>query len=350
MELFTKEELYSIEISWWRNKCRTAECYEVTIKSVLDAIKNGQYKHDIEAIRRHRKAGDEETANYIKNMLPSVTFAGIFDHGRKESNCVKYNYLMVLDFDHIPDNEMPQFKGFLQQDQYVIAFWQSPSGNGWKGIVALSNNQTVFFDRKIFHRNAFLQLEDHFKQTYNIQLDTSGKDIPRPCYLSFDSDIIIKEQSQRFQVNPDMVIPQKTNKTQTSDDEDDLHIDFNKISDWNHLNQIVEKKPVSHDRYRPTMDKIVKFLWKNQLSITYNYEQWVCVAFAIATTFHYDYGRKIFMRLCRLDVNKFDEDKCDKLLFNAYTENRGQRTFKTILYYAKQKGWIINPKGIRDGT
>lgn len=344
MDTFTKEELYNTEISWWRNTRLTTECCEITIQSALDAIKNGKYKHDIEAIRRHKKNGDNETAQNIKMMLPSVTFAGIFDHGRKESNCVKYNYIMVLDFDHIPDNEMPQYKGFLQQDQFVIAFWQSPSGNGWKGIVALSNNQIDFFNRKIFHKNAFIQLEEHFKQTYNIQLDESGSDIPRPCFLSYDSDIVIKEQSQKFYVNPDVVIPKKTNKTKSLNDEDDLQINFDRVSDWNHLNQIVERKPESHDRNKPMMEKIVKFLEKKQLSITYNYEQWVCVAFAIATTFHYDYGRKIFMRLCRLDADKFDEGKSDKLLFNAYTENRGQRTFKTILYYAKQKGWIIKPR------
>lgn len=344
MELFNKEELYNTEITKWQNILCPKNCSDVTIQKVLSSIKNGDYKSQIDDIRKWKQSGDEEMAKNIKMKLPAVTFAGLFDNGRKSINCVQYNYLLVLDFDHLSNSEMDRVQNILSQDPYVIAFWRSPSGDGWKGIVPLSNVNVDYDNYNLFHLNAFIQLEDHFQSVYNIPLDKSGKDITRLCFLSSDADIVIKEQCQKFPISQDNDIAknaQSATNCFTLEEAKELQIDFNTVSDWNHLNKIIVKRPESHNKFRPKMEKIVKFLEKKQLSITYNYEQWVCVAFAIATTFHYDYGQKIFMRLCKLDVDKFDEDKCDKLLFNAYKNNRGQRTFKTILYYAKQKGWII---------
>ena len=349
MDTFTKEELYITEVSFWDRIYRRTDSCVITIKEALDKIKNEEYKNQIDKIREYILNRDKESAKKTKNQLPCVTFAGKFKNTGKIEDCEIYNYLLILDIDKVSDIDMPQYQTYFQQDQYVIAFWKSPSGNGWKGIIPLEKEGMEGIEHNKFHFNAFIQIEKYFLEKYNIQLDKSGKDISRQCYLSSDSNIVIKDQCLKFKIDTNNLV-EHTIHTRPNDKKppykiDDIaKINLNINTDWNHLNMV---KPESHNKYRHSMDKIVKYLEKKHLSITYNYEQWVGVAFAIATTFHKDYGRKIFLRLCRLDADKHNEFKSDKLLYKAYTTNRGERTFGTILQYAEQKGWIVNAKGAK---
>lgn len=349
MDALTKEELYITEVSFWDRIYRRTDSCVITVKEALDKIKNEEYKNQIDKIREYKQKGDEEKAKKMKNQLPCVIFAGKFKNSGTKEDCEVYNYLLVLDIDKVSDIEMPLYQTYLQQDQYVIAFWKSPSGNGWKGIIPLAKEGMEDIERNAFHLNAFIQIENYFLEKYKIQLDKKCNDISRQCYLSSDSNIVVKDKCLKFKIDTNKLITltkhtHPNDKKQPNKNENFSKINLNIKTDWNHLNIV---KPESHNKCRHSMDKIVNYLEKMHFSITFNYEQWVGVAFAIASTFHKDYGRKVFMRLCRLDADKHDESKSDKLLYDAYTNNRGERSFGTILQYAEQKGWIVNAKGAK---
>lgn len=61
----------------------------------------------------------------------------MYEGRRKADLCKQYNNLMVIDIDKLDDEEMRRVRVCLEQDDYVAAFWISPSGNGWKGLVGL---------------------------------------------------------------------------------------------------------------------------------------------------------------------------------------------------------------------
>ena len=77
------------------------------------------------------------------------------------------------------DEEMERVKTCLEQDDYVAAFWISPSGNGWKGLVGLEYKGGENENLISKHHTAFIQLQGYLKNEYNIELDRSGKDITR---------------------------------------------------------------------------------------------------------------------------------------------------------------------------
>ena len=80
---------------------------------------------------------------------------------------------------------------------------------------------------------------------------------------------------------------------------------------------------------------------KNGLSITYEYDDWIRVAYAIADAFNPDLGHKYFQALSQQDPTKYDEDKCKKQLDYCYSHSTGQIKLNTIVYLAKKQGFKV---------
>ena len=87
------------------------------------------------------------------------------------------------------------------------------------------------------------------------------------------------------------------------------------------------------------MQQIIKYLEKRKLSITEDYRSWIYTAFALSSTFPYDTAKMYYLRLCRLDGHKHDEVKSNMQFDSCYKNNKGYLHFRTIEFYAKQKGY-----------
>jgi hypothetical protein len=180
-------------------------------------------------------------------------------------------------------------------------------------------------------------LVKYFFENYSIELDTSGSDFTRLCFVSHDKELILKNEIQSFNVefkpihNSTKNSTIKAPKTKWISSKDTL------------LNPMGKNNPY----HRKTMKNIIKYLSKNSLSITDSYEKWLRVAFAISNSFTYDIGLKYFIDLCILDSDKFDETECKNLLINCYENTRGEISFNTIVHLAVTAGFnykIINAK------
>jgi hypothetical protein len=62
-----------------------------------------------------------------------------------------------------------------------------PSGDGLKWIVEIDLKQGS-------HQENFLAISNYIKQTYNIEVDKSGKDISRACFLPYDKEVFINSK------------------------------------------------------------------------------------------------------------------------------------------------------------
>ena len=161
---------------------------EVEIKSVytlLDAVKNGEYKKEIEAVR---KIKDKEERNKKKiNDLSGVSWAGRFTY-RENDGLIEGSGLAILDFDHLAD--APLFRDSLKQESTVFAAWCSPSGDGVKALVRIpevsSDEEYKEYYEAILHK---------FRDA---SADTKTKDISRLCFNSYDPDLWINESAQVF--------------------------------------------------------------------------------------------------------------------------------------------------------
>ena len=115
----------------------------ITVETALQRIQSGKQKQKIERVRQ----GDKEA----KKQLPVVLWSGRFKE-RKDDSLQKHSGIIVLDFDHLSD--VNDAKSKLAFDQHVLACWTSPSGDGVKAIVEISNPER--------HRAHFRTLCENF--------------------------------------------------------------------------------------------------------------------------------------------------------------------------------------------
>ena len=118
--------------------------------TALDRIKTGQSKTTIDDVR----SGDKEA----KKKLPVVCFSGEFA-ARADDALFEHSGLVVLDFDHI---DVAQAKGALATDAHIFSCWVSPSGDGLKALVRVTNPER--------HRDHFRALRTYFHKQYDLSL------------------------------------------------------------------------------------------------------------------------------------------------------------------------------------
>jgi hypothetical protein len=154
------------------------DAHYIQIAEALKRIQQGKSATTIEAVRDGDKA--------FKKNLPIVLFSGEFE-SRNDEALTRHSQFIVLDFDHI---EVEASKKVLSTDPYVYSCWISPSGDGLKALVKVSNPER--------HRDHFRALCSYFRKEYDLEVDETGINESRACFESYDPDIIIKEQSVTF--------------------------------------------------------------------------------------------------------------------------------------------------------
>lgn len=312
--------------------------HEISISRVLGGIRSDAFKNIVLDVRKYKPTNIELSKKY-KSTLPAVTFCGIFKGKRNLESCVHYNNVMVIDIDHIDENLMEVYAQYLKDDPYIAAYWRSPSGDGYKGLVHLQYDEEVEkLELKDRHKVAFRQLLKYLLAKYGIELDDSGSDIPRLCYMCWDPELHVKDEAETYYVKGEELDEFKHYDGERKAKAPRPTVEL----DWN---QIVGKAdyPLSN-HYRFVLSNICKKLVKRKASITDNYANWVKVAFAIASNIHPVKGKELFLKLCRLDGDRHDEQKSERLIFEAYAKTNHEVGFGTIIYLAREKGLNINSK------
>lgn len=157
----------------YKDTVSTKEPFFRTPEYALSRIKDGKSRVLVEMIR---VCTDKDQRNDLKKKLPAVSWSGKFTQ-RNNSSLEQYSRLICLDFDNILNpNEL---RSELSKLEYCYACWISPSGTGVKLLAKVSSDD---------HISHFFALEkDH------PNIDTSGKDVSRLCFESYDPDIYINQ-------------------------------------------------------------------------------------------------------------------------------------------------------------
>lgn len=146
--------------------------------------------HDIKSYRNQpqtailRTFADQNQAKaYKAQWFDYVTFSGTFTR-RSAQELIQHSGLMVLDIDHLEEVDSLRQSLINDLELKVELLFASPSGNGLKCVVAIDTKAAS-------HLEWFLAITEYFKHTYNVTLDPSGKDVPRACFLPYDSSVYI---------------------------------------------------------------------------------------------------------------------------------------------------------------
>jgi len=126
-----------------------------------------------------RKIKDVKEARKYKAVnFDYATFSGEFSK-RNDKNLKKHSGLLTIDFDHI--SNLSEIKDALIEDQYFETelMFVSPSGDGLKWIIPIDLT-------KANHKDYFKAVANYIKYTYALEVDQSGKDISRACFLPHD--------------------------------------------------------------------------------------------------------------------------------------------------------------------
>ena len=147
-----------------------------------------------------------------KRELPVVMYSGKFS-GRKDEDLTEHSGVIVLDFDHI---DVAHSKNALATDDYILACWVSPSGDGLKALVKIAQ------PRK--HRDHFRAIASYMDRQYGLEVDSTGQNESRLCFESYDPEIIINEDSKVFTA----VLSERTEAQSVSSNAQNT--DYNKLA------------------------------------------------------------------------------------------------------------------------
>ncbi|MCK0159593.1 BT4734/BF3469 family protein [Allomuricauda sp. F6463D] len=313
-----------MKVSRFSSIYNTDNPIQTDLQGELMDIKNGKYKNLINNCRYYTSIGDYDSYKSLKVKLPIVTFCGTFENGRKLENLVSYNGLMILDIDDLEIKEVENLKGLICKDKFVYALWRSPSGMGLKALIKVSDDPN-------FHKSSFRSLQDYFQKKYKIELDKSGSDITRLCFVSWDKDLYLNESSE---VYLDKII--ETESSIEKLPKEKVHTSLTKSA--------FATEGLNKPEHRKMIQLVIKYIKRKDISITETFDKWFRVALGISNTFSYDLGEKYFLQICELDKEKHSEIESVNILKYCYNNRKiqlpGSVSLGTIVFYAKEKGFV----------
>jgi len=163
-------------------------------RGVLNAIKNGKVKDEVEAIR---SAKSDEEVSRLKKKLPCVLWAGRFaipvtikrDDGtmynsyRTDQSLSEHSKLIPFDVDDVDD--IAKYKEDAKKDGFIYALWVSPSGTGLHGLIKIADGT-----KHDEHYTAILKRYPIF--------DPTARNPSRVLFFSYDPDIYINPEAKTF--------------------------------------------------------------------------------------------------------------------------------------------------------
>ncbi len=169
-----------------------------SIDVIINEIKEGKFKAEVETIRQLYSSGNKDEADTKKKQLLGFTPSATFKTLRKADLASVYTKFVVLDIDKLTDLELNRVTKLTKLAQYTYCCFISPSGNGLKILIQV--------DSEIEHHlTAYSQVAEYYEQALEIELDRSGKDVSRLCFYSYDPHLFHNTDSLIFNVNKELV-------------------------------------------------------------------------------------------------------------------------------------------------
>lgn len=255
----------------------------------LENIRDGKWQDIVLPLRAIK---DKKQRDVAKKKAPSVTVSGKFLE-RVDGSIETHSGFIGIDIDNVED--IDHLKEIICCDKYIVSAFTSISGRGVCLIFKINADR---------HREAFQGISEYLYSNYKLICDPTSINVSRARFVSYDPDIYIASQYEKFTKYPKNKPPKKIDKSIYSKD------DFGQI-----LEQVVSRR----------------------LNLCENYHEWLRIGFAFVHQFN-EQGREYFHIVSQYS-SKYDSNTCDKQ-FNACLKHKGNNhtTISTFYYYCKQAG------------
>jgi hypothetical protein len=280
----------------------------VTAVEVNQVITGSYYE---KATLHLRNITDKKEANKFKcKRFDFACFSGTFAR-KNEKQLIKHSGLICLDFDNQPNKEKLREK--LMTDQYLqtILLFTSPTGTGLKWIVKIDLNQGT-------HIENFQALENYIFETYQVKIDSSGKDVARPCFLPYDPDCYFNQSPEEKYLNVANWMP--------------IEKPFEKVTPYQPRSE--QRKVTGKQK---TFFDVLNEIEFKQIDIAPMQNQWLNIGFILADYFG-ENGREYFKRISSFyngSINRTPDKQYDYCLNG---NRKGAVRLNTFFQYAKEAG------------
>lgn len=161
---------------------------DISLAGMLEDIQRGTYRSLISQIREAWASGEPKQATILKRKLPAFTPQATYSGKRLAPNITHYNRLVVLDIDHVGQQELKRIAPLAQEAPYTVAYFRSPSGNGAKIIAYAATDEVPTHEN---HRRVYEAVSQWYAERLDVELDTSGSDTGRLCFVSDDPELYL---------------------------------------------------------------------------------------------------------------------------------------------------------------
>jgi hypothetical protein len=282
----------SIPVTEYTNFIKTGE---ISLQEALSKIRNGCFKTEVEELRTLLYQGSKDQYDERKKELLAFTVQGTFKNKRDSEHIKDYNKLIILDIDKIDTDQIDVLKQKASLDTHTYACFKSPSNQGLKIIVPVNSN-------KENHKEAFEQVAKFYEKSLKVEIDSSGKDVSRLCFYSYDPDLKINENVEVFSVEVSKEV------------------------------QYVDKEIIHEVKYnsQSNIEDYILEIEQTTTDITGDYETWRNLGFAISEEYG-ETGRDYFHRISRFHP-KYNYQECNKQ-FSSCLEAKGSGISVSTFYY-----------------
>ena len=136
-------------------------------------------------------ATKEEISDFKKLSFQVATFNGIFSY-RKASDLVERSPYIIIDIDDLTSTEEARrVQRQIMDDHHVKAVlsFVSPKGRGVKGVLLLPE-----WCRDKDFKTQFQLIQQYIAFEHSINIDSSGSDVCRACFLPHDPECMINTE------------------------------------------------------------------------------------------------------------------------------------------------------------
>ncbi|WP_461062815.1 BT4734/BF3469 family protein [Spirosoma horti] len=290
--------------------------HTVTLADVVAMISGPTY----EMATRELRNFEPDIQKLIKGDLDYVTFSGSFSPTRLVANLKQHSGLICLDFDKVAN--MFETRLQLQADPHTLLLFTSPTGTGLKMVVDVPG----LADEPERHKGFFADIAIYIRQTYGLDVDASGSDVSRACFLPHDGQAFVNEQAESYMYRGlALEEHQQAKKPKTEHqivkDADDV---------YRHVLVVVER--IEAAKVNITDDE-----YHNNVAHT----GWLMLAFCMSTLG--ENGRDLFHRISQIS-EKYDSAKTDEKFNEAVAKCRFTTPWK-FFDIAKQHGIDVSKPG-----
>lgn len=167
-----------IKISYYLNGITTTQPYKaIALADVVRAIQCQKSKRLTQSLRAIEN--QEQAAKFKTTHFDYVTFSGTFNT-RRSSELINYSGYIVIDLDDVDPVEVK--RKLLNQQYFDIALmFTSPGGCGVKVVLTATTADE--------HKQVFRMYQRCFSQRLGVEVDNSGSDIARACFIAYDEEV-----------------------------------------------------------------------------------------------------------------------------------------------------------------